>query len=44
MFEIERKLFYFLAQAMSHISKRMKRLIKDEILLDLDFSVFDTYA
>ena len=44
MFEIERKVFYSLAQAMSHISRRMERLIKDEIFLDLDFLVFDMCA
>ena len=42
MFEIERKVFYSLTQAASLISRRMKRFIKDEILSDIDFSVFDT--
>ena len=32
-------------KCLGHISRqRMKRLIKDEILLDLDFSDFDTYV
>ena len=42
MFKIERKVFYSLAQAVSHIFRKIERSIKDEILLDLDFLVFDT--
>ena len=43
MFEIEWKVFYSLAKRLSHISKqKIVRLIKDEILLDLDFLDFDT--
>ena len=44
MFKIERKVFYYLTQVASHIYRRIERLIKDEIILNLDFSVFDTCA
>ena len=36
--------FSHTVNTVSHISRRMERLIKDGILLDLDFSVFDTCA